>query len=164
VAEAKTAGVTETVTHIPLAAVTALTDAADAAKADNVELVLTVESALASGLAEVKLDAATLAQAASEAADTDGTLTITITADASAALTTAQRENVPAAKVPLAVTIRMGDASLTALPHAIAVTIPYTKSAAANTLTVYYVAADGQKTACAASYSNGRLTFTTDKI
>jgi hypothetical protein len=164
VTEARTAGVTETVTQIPLAAVTALTDAADAARADSVELVLTVESALASGLAEVKLDAATLAQAAREAADTDDVLTITVTADATAALSAAQRMTVPTAKVPLAVTLRMGDTPITALPHAIAVTIPYTKSAAANTIAVYYVAADGQKEACAAAYSNGRLTFTTDKI
>jgi hypothetical protein len=161
---AKSNNVTETIVNVPKTAIAAIV--AESTKEDNanVELVLTVESVLASGLAEVTLDAATLAQAVS-AAGTAETVTISVAADATATLTQTQKSVVPAGKVPLSVTITAGAVPITDLASDIAITIPYVKTSGTDKkVVVYYVAADGSTTKHDASYENGRVTFTTDKL
>jgi hypothetical protein len=150
--------VKEIVTTIPKAAVEAIVE--EAAKSADVEFVLTVES----GLAAVTLDAVTLVQLANTAAESDN-VSVAIKADATATLTSAQASNIPANKVPIAVTISAGDEQIIDLAHEIAITIPYTKIGGSDKkVVVWYVSADGNKIKCDAAYESGRVTFVTKKI
>jgi hypothetical protein len=166
VAAAKAADVTEATFNVPKTVAAAIV--AESAKIENasVELVLTIESALASGLATVTLDAATLAQTVSAAGEAE-TVAITVTADATATLTEAQKTPgvIPANKVPVSVTISAGNERITDLAHAIAITIPYVKTSGNDKkVVVWYVPASGDKIKYDAVCESGRLTFITDKI
>jgi hypothetical protein len=169
--------VVKTEVIIPKEVVAAVLSESDKVKAENesagntgkanVEIVLTVESAMANGLASVTLDAAMLAQAVSAAGETAETIAITVTANATAMLTFAQQapDVIPVGKVPIAVTISAGDEQITELASEIAITIPYVKTSGSNKkVVVWYVSADGNKIKHNAVYDNGRLTFVTDKI
>jgi hypothetical protein len=126
----------------------------------NVELVLTIES----GLASVTLDAATLAQAVSAAGSAD-TISVIVADNAAVTSTSAQLNNIPAGKVPFAVTISAGDEQITELSSEIAVTIPYVKTSGSNKkVVVWYISADGNKIKYDAVYESGRVTFVTKKI
>jgi hypothetical protein len=162
-----TTGVTEAVTNIPKTAVAAIVAEASKAENANVEIALTVESALESGVATVTLDNAALAQLAETAARTsDEMISVTVTADATAELTPTQESAVPEGKVPFSVTIQVGDTVLMDLGGAIAVTVPYVKQGdASKKVVVWYVPADGDKAKVdGAVYADGKLTFVTDRI
>jgi hypothetical protein len=78
----------------------------------------------------------------------------------------AQANVIPAGKVPFSIEITVDNTAVTGqLASEIAVTIPVSAPpASGKKFIVYYVAADGVKTPHDAVYSNGKLTFTTDKI
>jgi hypothetical protein len=165
-ATAAGSGVTETIVNVPIAAIAAIVTESNKTENASVEVVLTIESALASGVASVTLDAATLAQAVT-AAGTADTVSVTLTQDATAMLSLAQQapDVIPVGKVPIAVTISAGNEQITDLASEIAITVPYVKTSGSDKkVVVWYVAANGAKTKYDAAYENGRLTFTTDKI
>jgi hypothetical protein len=158
--------VTEAVIEIPKTAVAAVVAEAVGAESKNVEIVLTVESALASGTASVTLDALTLVQLANTAAESATVSVALKEAVDKETLPFAQASAIPADKAPFSVEILIGDTQLTDLASEIAVTIPYVKQGGTDKKVVlWYVPAAGSKEKVeGAVYDAGKLTFTTDRI
>ena len=153
--------VKETVTNVSAAAIRAIVEESAKAENANVELVLTVES----GLASVTLDGTALTALVAGGAET---VSVTVVADARNAvetiLTNAQANAVPADKVPFAIEIAADNAPVTTLASEIAVTVPHAAPAANKKFVVCHVASDGSKTKIDATYADGKLTFVTNKI
>ncbi|MDR1065503.1 MAG: hypothetical protein LBL25_03950 [Oscillospiraceae bacterium] len=139
------AAVKELAVSLPAAAVTAV-------KTEQAALVINAGSA-----GKVTLTGTELKRIAGENKD----LTITLTADATSSLNSAQTAAIPStAQTPVAVAIAVDKTSVTGVEVSVTVPLSTTTPATGKKFVLIKIAADGTKTTIAADFINGTVTFT----